>query len=413
MTTIATASIAAPSDLSLAFSGVVQERCPGACAGEATVSASGGVFPYSVAWNDPGIVPGTTTAVNLCPGTYTVTATDANGCTESGSLVINPVAPLASSFVSTAPACAGVQNGNAAISVSGGTAPYRYVWENGATTSSVNNLACGSHSVTVIDFNNCTAAWSVQLDCPPAILFATPSTSAAPCFGQPGGTASIQPSGGQAPYSYQWSNGQTTQSATGLTAGTYILTVTDQNGCTASAQAQVGQPQALTSTVSSAPATCFGSANGQTSVSATGGTAPYSYKWSQGSTTQTISGLAAGVYTVTVTDANNCVATTTSVVSQPVQSVQVQVNQVQAACFGEANGIASATASGGTGSYQFAWSNGQTGSNAGSFAAGTWSITATDAAGCTGTASFQMTELPRVQVNVSYIIPVCAGVGQA
>lgn len=409
-TVVSTASIASPPDLSLAFSGVVQERCPGACAGEATVSASGGVFPYSVAWNDPGIATGTTTAVNLCPGTYTVTATDANGCTETGSLVINPVAPLVSSFVSTSPACAGIQNGNAAISVSGGTGPYRYVWENGATTSSVNNLACGSHSVTVIDFNNCTAAWSVQLDCPPAILFATPSTSAAPCFGQPGGTASIQPSGGQAPYSYQWSNGQTTQSATGLTAGTYILTVTDQNGCTASAQAQVGQPQAITTTVSSAPATCFGSANGQTSVSATGGTAPYSYKWSQGSTTQTISGLAAGVYTVTVTDANNCVATTTSVVSQPVQSVQVQVNQVQAACFGEANGIASATASGGTGSYQFAWSNGQTGSNAGSFAAGTWSITATDAAGCTGTASFQITELPRVQVNVSYIIPVCAGV---
>jgi gliding motility-associated-like protein len=119
--------------------------------------------------------------------------------------------------------------------------------------------------------------------------------------------------------------------------------------------------------------------------------------------------LSAGIYTVTVTDANNCVATTTGAVSQPAQSVQVQISQVQAACYGEANGIASATVSGGTGPYQYAWSNGQTGSNAGSFAAGLGSVTVTDAAGCTSSASFQMTELPRIQVNVSYIIPVCAG----
>ncbi|MFM8488356.1 MAG: SprB repeat-containing protein, partial [Bacteroidota bacterium] len=129
---------------------VVQERCTGACAGEATVSASGGVFPYNLTWNTPGIPAGTTSAVNLCPGTYTVTATDANGCTETESVVINPVAPLVSSFNSTDPVCAGVQNGSAAISVTGGTAPYSYVWDNGATTSSVNNLACGSHSVTVV-----------------------------------------------------------------------------------------------------------------------------------------------------------------------------------------------------------------------------------------------------------------------
>lgn len=409
-TVASSASIAAPPDLGLAFSGVVQERCPGACAGEATVSASGGVFPYNLAWSSTGIAPGTTTAVNLCPGTYTVTATDANGCTETGSVVINPVAPMVAGFVSAAPVCVGVQNGSAAVSVTGGTAPYSYVWENGATTSTVNNLACGAHSVTVVDFNGCTSAWAVQLDCPTAITFATPSTTPTPCFGQPGGSATVQPIGGQTPYTYIWSNGQTTQSATGLTAGNYTLTVTDLKGCTASVQAQVGQPQEISAAVSATPASCFGSSNGQVSLSATGGTAPYTYIWSQGSTAQSVSGLSAGTYTVTITDANNCVSTTSVLVSQPTQQVQVQVSQVQAACFGEQNGIAAATASGGTGPWQFNWSNGETGSNASALAAGAYSVTATDLSGCTGTSSFQMTELPGIQVNVSYINPTCAGV---
>ncbi|WP_242131768.1 LamG-like jellyroll fold domain-containing protein [Aestuariivivens marinum] len=293
--------------------------CHGGSNGYAQVNVSGGTAPYTYAWSNGQT---TQTATNLSAGTYSVTVTDANGCTDFASLTITDPPLLTATAIGTEPLCFGNSNGTAIVTPAGGTPGpgYTYLWSNGQTTQEATGLAAGSYSVTVTDANNCTATASVTIGQPTA-LDATTSKTNVLCNGAADGTGTINVTGGTAPYTYLWSNSQTTQTATGLAPGTYNVVATDANGCQISRNVTITQPTVLTLSTEFNEPQCYQGANGGTAkIYPSGGTAPYSYLWSDGQTTQTAINLAVGTYTVDVTDANGCTENASIDVTQPLET---------------------------------------------------------------------------------------------
>ena len=284
--------------------------CNGGNDGGATASATGGTAGYNFAWNN-----GATTASisGVASGTYSVTVTDANGCTDSSSVTITePAVLIAATVVDSNVSCNGGNDGSATASASGGTAAYSYSWNNGATTASITGLIAGTYSVTVTDANGCTDSTSVTISEPTVLIAATALDSNVSCNGGNDGGATASASGGTAAYSFTWSNGQNTASATGLTAGTFTVTVTDANGCTDTASITINEPTLLVATATTTSTTsCAASATGTGTASALGGTPSYSFNWSSGGNTANVIGLSAGTHTVTITDANGCTSTDT------------------------------------------------------------------------------------------------------
>lgn len=297
--------------------------------------------------------------------------------------------PILASAIAVDVLCAGDATGDVDLSVSGGTAPYAYAWSNGATTEDLNAVPAGTYTVTVTDAGNQTATASATVNEPSPVSVGV-SSSAVSCNGGSDGTATAMASGGTSPYAYSWSNGGNTATISGLAAGSYSVTVTDANGCTGTASLDVSEPAGLAVSVSSTDATCNGDSDGSISASVAGGTAPYTFAWSNGGTAATISGLSVGNYTVTVTDANGCTGSASVSVGEPA-AVNISTQVVDASC-GQADGSASASASGGTAPYSYAWSNGGNTASISGLAAGTYSVTATDANGCTGTGTVTVAE---------------------
>ena len=258
-------------------------------------------------------------------GTYQVTVTDANNCTAlvGPQITITQPTQLALTQSQVNNVCFGGSIGSINISASGGTAPYTYAWTgpNGftSTTEDLQNLVAGTYQVTVRDANNCTALVGPQITITePTQLALTQSQVNNVCFGGSIGSISITPTGGTAPYTYAWTgpNGftSTNEDLQNLVAGTYQVTVTDANSCAAlvGPQITITQPAQLALTQSQVNNLCFGGSIGSINISASGGTAPYTYAWTGPngftSTNEDLQNLVAGSYQVTVTDANNCTA---------------------------------------------------------------------------------------------------------
>ncbi|MEW6469164.1 MAG: PKD domain-containing protein [Bacteroidota bacterium] len=212
------------------------------------------------------------------------------------------------------------------------------------------------------------------------------SSTPSSCNGNTG-TATATPTG-TGPFTYLWSpGGQTTQTATGLAGGTYTVTITDPNGCTGTATVLVNNPSNMTTSVASqGNILCFGANNGSAVINVTGGTGPFNYSWSpSGGTTTNASGLAAGTYTFTVTDANGCSSSQTIIITQPPQLVLSTVSTTPTQC-GQNNGAANVSANGGTGTYTYNWQpSGGTGASATGLGVGFYTVTVTDQNGCTDT----------------------------
>lgn len=401
-TQTASVIIAQPAAIVLSTS-TVSATC-GASNGSATVSVtSGGTPGFTYLWNAAAGSQATATASNLSAGSYTVTVTDANGCTAVTTANVSDAgSPTANITSTTNTSCNGVCDGTATVTI-GGTLnpPYDYLWSNGTTnnnsasiTDNVTGLCAGAISVTVTDNNGCVATATSTITQPTAVSAVISATMSANC-GNSNGSATVSAAGGTGSYTYQWpasAGNQTTQTASNLAAGTYIVTVTDvPNGCTATATAVVGNISGGTASITTfTNVSCSGLCNGTATATGVGGTPGYTYLWdaaaaSQGTATAT--GLCAGSYTVTVTDANSCTATTSVTISSPSVLTSSITGSTNATCNGLCNGTTTVAGSGGTPGYTYLWSNTATTPNATGLCAGSFSVTVTDANSCTSTST--------------------------
>lgn len=378
-----------PSPLVAAISQINQPLCAG-LPGSASVSVSGGSGSYSYSWNS---TPAQfTDSATLNSGNYTVFIADALaiGCVTSQSLPVMIVAPavLAENTIITPLNCFGDANGSAVVNISGGTMPYTYTWSNnpGMNVNAMMNLGAGNYTVTVNDANNCQIIKSFTL-AEPDSLRAISSQVNVKCFGEATGQAKVVISGGTAPYSYNWTgSASATNTASGLTAGNYSVTVTDANGCTISRNFALTQPASpLNIQTSHTDLLCFDDDSGTAGVIANGGTPGYTYTWNTipRQYTPTATGMSTGTYLITVRDANGCTQTATESIVQP-QKLKMALDWVVNAYCDLPNGKAAVKASGGTMPYTISWNTTpvQTGPEISDVAAGTYTAFLTDANGC-------------------------------
>ncbi|WP_309612800.1 T9SS type A sorting domain-containing protein [Flavobacterium sp.] len=347
--------------------------------GSVTVTATGGTAPYTILWSNGGT---TFTANNLAAGTYTAVITDARGCTSNVSVTITqPAMALASTNTTTNVSCFGGTTGSTTVTATGGTAPYTILWSNGGTTFTANNLAAGTYTAVITDARGCTSNVSVTITQPTALVASTTQTNVS-CFAGTNGSVTATVTGGTSPYTILWSNGSTSFTLTNLLAGTYTGVITSANGCTATVSATVTQPTALVATATHTNVSCFAGTNGSVTATVTGGTAPYTILWSNGSTTFTVNNLSAGTYTAVITSANGCTANVSTTITQPATALAITMSQTPITTSG-GYGTATATVTGGTGPYTYSWNSTpiQTTQTA-SLQVGWYTVTVTDANGC-------------------------------
>ncbi|MBL7866631.1 MAG: T9SS type A sorting domain-containing protein [Flavobacterium lindanitolerans] len=404
-----TFTINQPTALSAATGSKTDASCNGGANGMATVTPTGGTPPYTYSWTPSG---GTNaTATGLAAGTYTVTVTDANNCQATRSFTINEPTALTATTSQTNTSCNGGTNGTASVTVSGGTPGYTYSWSpSGGTAATASGLAAGTYTVTITDANNCQITRNFTIT-EPAILSATTSQINVSCNGGTNGSATVTVTGGTGAYSYAWApSGGTAATASGLAAGTYTVTAIDANTCQITTTVTITEPAVLSATTAQTNVLCNGGATGSATVTIAGGTGPYTYSWApSGGTAATASGLATGIYTVTVTDANNCQLTRTFTITEPAV-LSATTSQTNLSCNGGTNGIAGVTVTGGTAPYTYSWApSGGTGATATGLAAGTYTVTITDANACQITRSFTITEPTALSATTSSTNVSCNG----
>lgn len=369
-------------DLLVAITTGFDVSCYGGNDGSAVVTPVGGTPPYTYYWNVGQI---TSQATNLYPGTYTINVVDNQFCGASGLIQIGQPLQMEIEMESSDVLCYNGNDGQAGVSVSEGTPPYTYLWSNGETSDYITNLESGWYSVTVSDSCGFLLSDSILVNQPDS-LWAEANSTGVNCAGGSNGMVSLHVSGGMIPYSYLWSNGQTTAQIEGLNAGIYYYTVTDACADQVIDSILVTEPELLVSSISGNDVSCFGAGDGSATVAPAGGTPPYIYLWNIGQNVPTAIGLFAGNYSVNVTDANNCLTSNIITISEPDQ-LQVEVEITGTQC-NRSVGTAEAVVFGGTLPYQYNWSSGGVGLIEDSLSEASYSLSIADANGCTNNLEF-------------------------
>ena len=373
--------------------------------GSIDLTVSGGTTPYIFNWSNGQ----STEDINPVAGNYSVTVVDMNGCSILQSLTLSQPTAVSASYTVTDASCFGNNDGVITGSPSGGTSPYTYLWSNGETTKDIYNLITDMYSLTITDANGCESVSTYTVGQPTEVIINTTAVSDVSCFGGSDGSVNISVSGGSSPYTYLWSNTETTANISALTAGTYSVTVTDNNACTANASYTITEP-ASALTVSGVMSeynygvngtfniSVFGGNDGSINVTATGGTTPYVYYWSNLASTEDISNLNANTYTLTVTDNNGCESLSSFTITEPpyVAPIEVVYSPTDVMCFGGSDGAVDITVTGGTTPYNFVWSNGSVAEDISALTAGTYGLTITDS--FNGSYSGSVTIMDGVQV---------------
>jgi hypothetical protein len=405
---------------------VMQPTCNdanGALTGAIDITVTGGTAPYTYAWTGPGVAASAEDQSGLGTGTYTVVVTDANNCTETATFTLTEPDPIVIAddvMQPTCPSANGALTGAIDITVTGGTAPYTYAWTGPGVAASAEDqtgLGSGQYVVVVTDANNCTETMTYDLTEPEGMDIA--ETLAEPLCnagsGNLSGTIDIVVSGGTAPYTYAWTGpgvDATAQNQSGLGTGTYTVVVTDANDCTYTETYDLTEPQPVAVAADLGAPTCNagnGGLTGTIDITASGGTAPYTYAWTGpgvDATAEDQSGLGEGTYCVTITDANDCTVEECYDLTEP-EPLDIVETLGQPLCNAsntdQVNGTIDIVVTGGTAPYTYAWTSlgspvvagDQNQVNLGS---GLYTVVVTDANNCTYTETYTLEEPPIINI---------------
>jgi len=323
-------------------SDIVHETC-GNSNGSVTISASGGTSPYTYLWNDANVQT-TETATNLSAGDYQVTVTDDNGCTATATVtILQATTDLAVNIpeATIVDETCGNSNGSATVSGTGGTSPYTYLWNdaNAQTTETATNLSAGDYQVTVTDDNGCTATATVTiLQANNSLSVQIDNFTNVTCYGFSDGMATASATGGDGAYTFSWEKTmvQVAVSPNNLSAGKYIVVVTDGNGCVDTAQVEIAQPEELLLSVTANNTIVCAGELSELSATSMGGVQPHIISWNGLSTAWNFSPVITkdSIFVATVTDANGC--TTSSQISMNVSELPIVLfdDSPQSICLG-------------------------------------------------------------------------------
>jgi len=386
-----------------------------------TQYASPNSYVYTVssgAWQNSG------TFGTLAAGTYSFSVKDNTGCIVSKNITITQNSVISSAVqTNNAVKCKGGSTGSLTIIAAGGVSPYDFKDGVSGTyqlSNTLSGLSAGNHTIYIKDSKGCTINFSVTITEPAAALSEVLSTTNITCNTLTDGKAGLTSSGGTSPYTYSWtgtgsvsSYTSTSASLTALAAGTYNYVVTDLNNCTKSGSATIVEPSAISISSSKTDVACKGGNTGAITLTITGGTGAYTYSWtgpsSYASTSKNITTLVVGSYTVTVTDANGCAKSAIIAIAEPAAILDATAVTTNAKCKSSADGSINLTPSGGTTPYTYLWSNASTSQNQTNLVAGNYSVTITDAKGCTSIKSYTITEPTAISVVLSTTNITCNG----
>ncbi len=398
---------------------VADASCAKVCDGSITPTPGGGTLPYTFVWSpEPASGQGTATVTDLCPGIWTLLLTDAAGCDTTIAYTIGAPPPLDPALTTTPVSCAGDCDGTASVSVTGGVPPYTYLWSpapgSGQGTDNVQGLCAGAYTLLVTDDNGCDTTLNFIIDEPPP-LEAIPSQTDVTCGGLCDGTATVAVSGGTPDYTYAWSDGQATATATALCPGVHSVLITDDAGCVLVVDFTIDDPGDILLSLQVLPASCPNVCDGSAGVIASGGTPPFTYVWAPepgaGQGTPNVSALCPGPYLLTVTDAAGCDTTIAFTVDAP-DPIEANATVTNATCSDLCNGSIVLAPTGGNGVFTYLWSPappvGQGTTSVSGLCPGIWEVTITSGA-CDSTFTFEITAPPPIDVQISTTDPTCAG----
>lgn len=300
--------------------------------------------------------------------------------------------------------CSASNDGELQVIIQDGQEPFVYSWSNGATTASTQNLAAGMYAVTIKDAKGNTLTLKGEISAPPPLVI-TESVVNPSCSGQNTGSIVLTVAGGTGGYAYAWSNGSSVQNQSNLASGFYTVTVTDSTGCSAVKTIVLTNGTLISAEASFGRPTCT-QTNGSIDITPMGGTAPYTYLWSTGATTQDLQNVAAGNYLVTITDAGGCF--TRKIYTLNVNNtLSLQHLVTPTSCAGDNSGAINVSISGGTAPYTIQWQDGPTTEDRSGLTVGFYQVTVTDAAGCSAQAVISVNKKP-LQVSSIVNQPTCA-----
>lgn len=363
-----------------------------------TVSGANGAVTYL--WND---VNTSEDRSGLAAGTYSVTAKDAAGCSASKSFEIKDPVLLTVGETHIDVTVVNGTNGSINITAKGGTAPYTYLWSDGSTSEDRTGLAAGSYSVTVTDAHHCTTGATVIISGPDCKIGVTGKGKDITCHDDNNGSIDISVTNATGNVTYLWSDGSTDADRSGLSAGSYSVTVKDDAGCTASESFTIQEPSVIDIKETHVNVSIVNGSDGSIDITVTGGTGSYTYLWSDGSTDGDRSGLPAGDYSVTVTDANGCSRTLRATVYQPQCQLEIDGSSKDITCNGSKNGTIDVTVSGNNGAVSYLWNDGSTDEDRSGLAAGDYTVEASTANGCKVSKSFTIIEPLAIGVTETHV----------
>ena len=418
-------TIGTPTALELTEISTSDPLCFQDATGSIVVNLAEGTAPYSITVNGNAeannLAAGDYTVTNRPAGIYTIVATDANGCTATITSVLGEPALLVLTEAASTPiTCFGGDDGTVTVAVAGGTAGFS-VWmddnqqaqtlADATEQATFTGLNGGDHVFTVQDDHNCVATLTINFIEPEPMSRVVDTVTGVVCYGQSNGTAVVTISGGTLPYMMTVSedipvitlNTEDPYTITGLWANVYTVTIEDAHGCTVQMEITVQQPDSLSAIASVLNnVDCFGTLTGVATVQPDGGIPPYSYDWTGDKHEQTVDSLAAGLYFVTVTDANGCTASDSTNISEP-DDLTLTLITLSESCNGEETAVIEVEANGGTPEYSLIWNNGMEGVHIENLAVGTYTVTVTDQHNCfdTMTVVVPFHALPDFTVSVT------------